>query len=381
VSNQDLARSRLVPLTAAASLDPARLLPTSICFDDLDTPSDVIDALILSAFADGRQPYARSVRFEQVRPGASLTLPDAQTLRVAHNGRQAALIAGDDWTARTVLWHNGTAEVTVTAVTDELADAVIGHIVADAAVEQSSSDGRVTIGFWHRSERRGPCRSARRVSAEPWSMIRGNYAGATAAAMDRLMAVTPASLSGQLILLYGPPGTGKTTALRALAREWLPWCDTDCVIDPEALFADPWYLMELVIGDDDDEEDEAAARWRLLLLEDCDELIGGDAKQSAGQALSRLLNLTDGLLGQGRRVLVAITTNEDLRALHPAAIRPGRCLAQIEVGPFPAAEAAAWLDRPAESVPAMTLAELYARRNSKAPISSAQPPAAVGLYL
>ena len=379
MSNQDLARPRLVPLTTAASLDPARLLPASICFDDLDTPSDVIDALILSAFADGRQPFARSVRLEQVRPGASLTLPGAQTLRVALNGRQARLIAGDDWTARTVLWHTGTAEVTVTAATDELAEAVIGRIVAEAAVEQSSGDGRVTIGFWHRSERRGPCRSARRVSAEPWSTIRGNYPGATAAAMDRLMAVTPASLSGQLILLYGPPGTGKTTALRALAREWLPWCDTDCVIDPETLFADPRYLMELAIGDDD--EDEAAARWRLLLLEDCDELIGEEAKRSSGQALSRLLNLTDGLLGQGRHVLVAITTNEDLRALHPAAIRPGRCLAQIEVGPFPAGEAAAWLDRPANGIPAMTLAELYARKNARAPISSAQPPAAVGLYL
>ena len=366
-------------MTTAASPDPARLLPASICFDDLDTPSDVIDALILSAFAEGRQPYARSVRLEQVRPGASLTLPGAQTLRVALNGRQARLVAGDDWTARTVIWHNGTAEVTVTAVTDELAESVIGNIVADAVVEESGCDGRVTIGFWHRSERRGPCRSARRVSAEPWSKIRGNYAGLTTAAMDKLMAVTPESLSGQLILLYGPPGTGKTTALRALAREWLPWCDTDCVIDPETLFADPRYLMELVIGDDDD--DDAAARWRLLLLEDCDELIGGDAKRSSGQALSRLLNLTDGLLGQGRRVLVAITTNEDLRALHPAAIRPGRCLAQIEVGPFPAREAAAWLGRPANGIPAMTLAELYARRNARAPISSAQPTPAVGLYL
>ncbi len=45
-------------------------------------------------------------------------------------------------------------------------------------------------------------------------------------------------------------------------------------------------------------------------------------------------------------MLVAITTNEDLRSLHPAAIRPGRCLAQVEVGPFPPAEAAR-LARPA----------------------------------
>jgi hypothetical protein len=42
-------------------------------------------------------------------------------------------------------------------------------------------------------------------------------------------------------------------------------------------------------------------------------------------------------------VLVAITTNEDLARLHPAAVRPGRCLAQIEVGRLPRAEAIAWL--------------------------------------
>ena len=42
----------------------------------------------------------------------------------------------------------------------------------------------------------------------------------------------------------------------------------------------------------------ADPRWRLLILEDCDELIRGDAKSGTGQSLARLLNLTDGILGQ-----------------------------------------------------------------------------------
>jgi hypothetical protein len=46
--------------------------------------------------------------------------------------------------------------------------------------------------------------------------------------------------------------------------------------------------MDAVIG-----HDGGKSGWRLLILEDCDELIRGEAKQSAGQALSRLLNLTD----------------------------------------------------------------------------------------
>jgi len=44
------------------------------------------------------------------------------------------------------------------------------------------------------------------------------------------------------------------------------------------------------------------------------------------------MDVAIGMLGQGRKVLVAITTNEDLRQLHPAVVRPGRCLAHIEIG-------------------------------------------------
>ena len=151
----------------------------------------------------------------------------------------------------------------------------------------------------------------------------------------------------------------------------------DFVIDPERLFADPGYLTEVVIGDVDDE------RWRLLLLEDCDELIRAEAKQATGQSLARLLNLTDGLLGQGRRILVAITTNEDLSRLHPAVTRPGRCLAQLHVPPLSYAEAVEWLGRP-EGVPATgaTLADLYAIRDGAGPLVATPAPFAVpGLYL
>jgi hypothetical protein len=67
--------------------------------------------------------------------------------------------------------------------------------------------------------------------------------------------------------------------------------------------------------------------------------------------------------------------------LHPAVVRPGRCLAQIEVGPLAAAEAAAWLGAGGDVASPLSLADLYARRRAGAPISSALPPARVGLYL
>ena len=72
--------------------------------------------------------------------------------------------------------------------------------------------------------------------------------------------------------------------------------------------------------------------WRLLVLEDTGELLTPDAKTVIGQGLSRFLNVVDGLIGQGLRVLVLVTTNEEIRKLHPAVARPGRCAANVSFG-------------------------------------------------
>ena len=79
-------------------------------------------------------------------------------------------------------------------------------------------------------------------------------------------------------------------------------------------------------------------QWRVLVIEDAGELLREDAKSRVGQALSRLLNLGDGILGQGLRVIVLITTNEPIQRLHPALLRPGRCLSEIEFRKSTAAE-------------------------------------------
>lgn len=101
--------------------------------------------------------------------------------------------------------------------------------------------------------------------------------------------------------------------------------------------------------------------WRLVIAEDAENYIGADARRRAGWALIRLLNLTDGLFGQGLDVLVLITTNEDVGRLHPAVLRAGRCLARTESTAFSTPEARAWLGRDTVRGP-ITLADLHEAR-------------------
>lgn len=364
---------------------PETVLPVVLNVNDSQSPRDVIDALMLARFAGGKQPHAVSRDLDNVRDDATLIPAEAHVLREAVSGAERARLAvGDGWTLRALHWpRSKTAALTVTAETAQLCADIMAQATGGMTEPPPPADQAVVMGFWF-STSHGPRRDPRSITTRPWRDIRSNYARSAATELDRLVRVSRDSVHGRLILLYGPPGTGKTTLLRTLAWEWRDWCQFDCVLDPEMLFSNSAYLMEVALDQSSDCQcpDQRHQKWRLLLLEDCDELIRGEAKEHTGQALSRLLNLTDGLLGQGRKVLVAITTNEDVARLHPAVVRPGRCLARIEVPALPAAEARAWLGS-STGVPAggATLAELYARRDGYDSPAVAREPVLSGQYL
>ncbi len=188
--------------------------------------------------------------------------------------------------------------------------------------EEPDEPSDIEVSFW--TGGMDPWRSRRRIEAPLLEEVAANYPDSVRTQVERLANMRDPQ-RGSLILWHGPPGTGKSWALRALAREWREWCSTHYVTDPESfLGSGTQYLMHIVR-----ERSDEARPWQLIALEDAGELMAADARSETGQALSRLLNLTDGLLGQGMRTLVVVTTNEKIGRLHPAVRRPGRCLAAI----------------------------------------------------
>jgi SpoVK/Ycf46/Vps4 family AAA+-type ATPase len=190
---------------------------------------------------------------------------------------------------------------------------------------------------------------------------------------------------GRLILFHGEPGTGKTTAILTLIHEWSPWVEAHLVTDPDHMFTDTEYLVNVLQS----QEGRAAptvtipagsAKWKLVVVEDADAYLRSTARLDAGAALGRLLNTTDGILGQSTRVIVLLSTNEELTRLHPALIRPGRCLARSEFVRFLRHEAGEWLGETA-TCPAggATLAELFEQRRTGAKLAC--PALRTGSYL
>jgi len=355
-----------------------------LAFDETTDFAGALTAMALARFLDGSQPFVECLDLEAVARATDLVPVGSIRCVVTGEKWERVLAGGEGWTVLIERGSAGWASVRVVAADVELLAKTVADVRSRAPVVPHRPEA-LTVEFWYQ----GRCSAStvrRRLDAPTWDSIAAHYTADVRRRLDGLMTMAPPGAGGRLLLWHGAPGTGKTTAIRALARRWSRWCSTLYVVDPEKFLGSAEYLLSVLLesSDDADADDTDAEpgspRWRLLVLEDADELLRTDAKKETGQALSRLLNVADGFLGQGVRVLVLITTNEPLGRLHPAVVRPGRCLAEVEFTPLTGAESAAFLGsgRVAEG---LTLAELFERRGDLTRIASGGAAPDPGQYL
>ena len=167
---------------------------------------------------------------------------------------------------------------------------------------------------------------------------------------------------GGLTLLRGEPGTGKSTYLRFLLAElrrthrfyYLPANAFQLLTSPS--MADFW-LQE--------GKDHLGRGGRVVILEDAERLLMERAADNR-DALSNLLNLADGFLGDALQLHVIATVNCPLERIDPALLRPGRLTASHAFARLSTQQAQALAAAENLSLPVATskdqtysLAELY----------------------
>lgn len=175
-----------------------------------------------------------------------------------------------------------------------------------------------------------------------------HYGGEAAQKFEKVVEALESNRKG-LVLLSGDPGTGKSTFIKHLAKRtsrkviYLASGAADHLTSPDFMT----FIMR--------------HRNCVLLLEDAEKVLRSRDEQD-NPAISNILNITDGILGDCLNLMVIATFNIDREKIDSALVRKGRLVLEHHFGPLSAEAANRVLERSGSdrrtSEP-MTLAEIY----------------------
>lgn len=155
-----------------------------------------------------------------------------------------------------------------------------------------------------------------------------------------------------VVMLHGEPGTGKTNYIKYLAGVvndrkvvYLPTYMATALADPDFIS----FVTDNLTG-------------AVIVIEDAEQIITTrESGESDRNAVSTLLNITDGMLGEALNVLVVCTFNTDLSFIDSALLRSGRTRVRYEFSKLNTNKAnnlLIKLNKPIANKP-MVLADIY----------------------
>lgn len=156
-----------------------------------------------------------------------------------------------------------------------------------------------------------------------------------------------AELRKGIILLHGAPGTGKSTYIKYLCSV----NDNIIYIPPDmsTSLTDPGFIPLLMENKNS-----------ILVIEDAENVLRTRSEYSS-QAVSNLLNLSDGILSDCLNIRMVCTFNTELANIDPALLRAGRLIAQHEFDALSVdkSDALMYSLHKKHATRPMTLAEIY----------------------
>lgn len=178
-----------------------------------------------------------------------------------------------------------------------------------------------------------------------------NYGSKFVSVHDEILDALKNQFSG-LLLLHGEPGTGKTTYIRHLIT---------LLCNDKTIIYVPAYMVEQLANP---EFISFIQRFKeaILILEDAEFALQARSEEYGAQAVSNLLNITNGLLNDVTKIQVIATFNMDKKNIDKALLRPGRLLREWKFDKLSiedTKELVKHLNKDFNVTTGMTLAEIY----------------------